>query len=106
MNAINYFYPNGAWGGYVKFFEPTLSDRLGELLFQNIISALRGDECAQQIAKAMFQTTFSKNEISEKGAGTTVKVFCCPTDEAKVAIGWLDKAIAEKSQGNQWECIR
>lgn len=100
--ARRYFYPNGGWGGYDKFFEPAIPSRIQ--LAYHISRALNPElikldnpedrrpwqeHC--NIAIAILHCTHKKN-VHVKGQPDT-KVDCVPTEEAKVAAEYLEALI-------------
>lgn len=40
----DYFYPDGYWGGYFKFFVPPLRSRAGEQFVSDVYNALANDD--------------------------------------------------------------
>jgi hypothetical protein len=89
-NPIDYFYPNGGWGGYARFFTPSVHGRVGEAIINNVCSALKlNDSTSCLMAIAMLSCEHTK-QIYQKGHKGAVKtIVCFPTEEAKVAIRML-----------------
>jgi hypothetical protein len=67
MNAaFQYFWPNGSWAGYAKFFHPTISNRDGQRLMAKIVAATWDENltaCNEAINMLNGLTRLEKNGV-------------------------------------------
>ncbi len=80
--TTDYFYPNGYWAGYYRFFNPALPNRIGEPLLGHINHG-RFKEAIEILSNNQIKYI----EIDKK------EMICCPTEEAKKAIEVLKDEI-------------
>lgn len=93
--ARDYFWPDGYWAGYSRFFSPALPQRLGCNLLRDISDGLRHhNKMALLIAVAMLRQNQVKVVAHVKGV-KPVAVTCVPTDAAAVAVTHLTAVIEE-----------
>jgi hypothetical protein len=89
--ATQYFYPNGFWGGYNRFFSPSIPSRIGEGFVQSVRKALQGDDRHRLSALFILQSVHSK-KVNKPGMKPPFpEVLCYPTEEAKVAVKLLSQ---------------
>jgi hypothetical protein len=93
--AIKFFYPTRkCWGGYAKFFEPSIPSRIGDLLVTNIHLALkRRDQDAIASSVLILSQSHVKNVKIDRGL--VAQVTCFPTKEARRAVKLLKKLQSE-----------
>ena len=73
--AFYYFYPNNCWGGYDKFFSPSIPSKIGSILVGSINQAVKGDRASLDEAVAILSKEHTKDGE-----------LCSPTREAKTAV--------------------
>jgi hypothetical protein len=83
----DYFWPDGLWAGYARFFQPCIPSRIGSVLLKYIKQAIKDSE-SRDMAIEILSNCHPKNVHSDFGevAGT---VLCVPTPEAQIAIDVL-----------------
>ncbi len=98
--VIEYCWPNGYWGGYGRWFEPSVNTKTGDLLISSLSSGLRNsDITALHTAVWVLSTVHTKNVHKPRGpvCGTTQ---CVPTAEAGKLVELLTAVITELTHGN------
>ena len=104
-NPKDYFYPNGGWDGYAKFFNPNISSKIGTVLLGNIYNALILNDAKSCLAAIAILSCEHTKIISQKGHKDDGKtIVCSPTEEAKTAIGML-KLQLKKQQREKSNCF-
>ena len=89
-SPIYYFYPNGGWEGYAKFFSPSVSDKIGTPFVKDIYEAVKlnnSESCLKAIATLSCEQTKLISQKGHKDDGKTI--VCVPTEEAKAAVAML-----------------
>lgn len=90
-DLVLFFYPSGYWGGYAKFFDPPLPNRLGGRFIDDVVDVIKkGDFTAFFRARQTLTSTHIKN-----GKNKNDKLQeCIPTPEASVALAKLQAILA------------
>jgi hypothetical protein len=84
-----YFYPNGWWGGYARWFNPCIPDRIGRRFVTDVAMTLqRSDPSAYQRAISVLTSNCTKRVAHLKGVPPRT-VVCRPNAEAAVAAKCL-----------------
>ncbi len=92
--ALEFFYSDVIggrrfWGGYARFFEPHIPDRIGGPLLSSVRSALLGDVVAKEKAITILSSSHSKR-VSHLNGAEPYNVLCIPTRAALRAIELLN----------------
>lgn len=89
-------YPNGWWGGYAQYFEPSLRGKDGQIFIDKCRCVLASDHNIIDNIDSLceFLSTPHQKDVWDSGKGRpNTKIgttLCCPTDEAKRLIYLLE----------------
>lgn len=94
--AVDYFWPQGLWAGYDRFFTPAIPSRIGDIFLSQLRNGLEHGNSLLLMRAAMILSMTHDKDVYRKGhSGPCGRVTCRPTGEAMTAIDLLNDAIME-----------